>query len=449
MHDLLRTHPLASRDARERAERVLSNLPAGGLFHEKSWRVSPEAFPLAPGTVRRLEQLGESLWRFHRACNTLHQRSRKGSLPGWIADYTDAGKPGELLDLATAGPVLSDQPRVLRPDLILTEGGFAMTEIDSVPGGIGLTDWLHQTYGGLDPEPALVGGAEGMAQGFASIFSAPADVVISSESSDYRPEMDWLTGRLGPEWAVRDAEDYRSRSNRPAYRFYECFDWDNLPAVRDLARLAAAGKLELTAPTKPFLEEKLWLALFHSRPLRELWRRELRDSHWQRLGGVIPQGWILDPTPLPHHAVIPGLDIQDFRELGDFSQRERELVVKISGFSDLAWGSRSVAIGQDLPQTEWAATLDQALQSFPEHPYLMQRFHRGRLVHHSWWDPDSGSLQVMEGRVRLSPYYFAPFDGGRVVLGGALATICPSDKKILHGMRDAILVPCRLDENGY
>ncbi|MGB3118836.1 MAG: hypothetical protein WBE58_08450, partial [Verrucomicrobiales bacterium] len=80
---------------------------------------------------------------------------------------------------------------------------------------------------------------------------------------------------------------------------------------------------------------------------------------------------------------------------------------------------------------------------------LMQRFHRGRLVHHSWWDPDSGSLQVMEGRVRLSPYYFAPFDGGRVVLGGALATICPSDKKILHGMRDAILVPCRLDENGY
>ena len=102
MHDLLRTHPLASRDARERAERVLSNLPAGGLFHEKSWRVSPEAFPLAPGTVRRLEQLGESLWRFHRACNTLHQRSRKGSLPCWIADYTDAGKPGELLDLATA-----------------------------------------------------------------------------------------------------------------------------------------------------------------------------------------------------------------------------------------------------------------------------------------------------------------------------------------------------------
>jgi hypothetical protein len=26
--------------------------------------------------------------------------------------------------------------------------------------------------------------------------------------------------------------------------------------------------------------------------------------------------------------------------------------------------------------------------------------------------------------------------------GGVLATICPADKKIIHGMKDAILVPC-------
>ena len=27
-------------------------------------------------------------------------------------------------------------------------------------------------------------------------------------------------------------------------------------------------------------------------------------------------------------------------------------------------------------------------------------------------------------------------------LGGVLATICPADKKIIHGMKDAILAPC-------
>jgi len=27
-------------------------------------------------------------------------------------------------------------------------------------------------------------------------------------------------------------------------------------------------------------------------------------------------------------------------------------------------------------------------------------------------------------------------------LGGVLATVCPADKKILHGMRDAMMLPC-------
>ena len=46
---------------------------------------------------------------------------------------------------------------------------------------------------------------------------------------------------------------------------------------------------------------------------------------------------------------------------------------------------------------------------------------------------------MMKGRVRLCPYYFV--EGDRVKLHGALATIVPADKKFLHGMRDAIMVP--------
>jgi hypothetical protein len=39
-------------------------------------------------------------------------------------------------------------PPVLRPDLLLTDDGFAMTELDSVPGGIGLTAFLNRLYEG-------------------------------------------------------------------------------------------------------------------------------------------------------------------------------------------------------------------------------------------------------------------------------------------------------------
>jgi len=212
----------------------------------------------------------------------------------------------------------------------------------------------------------------------------------------------------------------------------------------------AAGEVDLTAPFKPFLEEKLWSAFFWMRPLRDTWRRELRDSHWRRLQEIIPYSWVMNPETLPPHAAIPRLEINDFTELKQFSQQERDLVLKISGFSELGWGSRSVTIGSDSSQEEWSAAVGNALDQFGKHPYVLQEFHKGRRVAHPFWKDDSDSMEILEGRVRLCPYYFV--DAGKpkqVQLGGVLATICPADKKILHGMKDAILVPCCVSEDGY
>ena len=446
--------PGAVTSAPDRIAALRGAFPAEGFFAEKEWLLSPEPFPLAPRTVRQIEQLGPRLLRFQRAANQIYHRSRKRSLPAWIAAYLDQGKPDSLLDLANDPRRLDELPRVIRPDLVLTEDGFVLTELDSVPGGIGLTAWLGRTYSGLDPDSEVIGGADGMLRGFASIFGgdAGADLVISRESAGYRPEMIWLANqlnRLEGEWAVEDAETYLP-AGRDVYRFFELFDLPNLPHAMDLAASAAAGEIEVTAPFKPHLEEKMWSALFWMRPLQEVWRRGLRASHWQRLREIIPQSWIVDPAPLPHHAVIPGLEINDFAELKDFSQHERELVLKISGFSELGWGSRSVSIGSDQSHEEWSGAVDTALAAFGRAPYVLQRFHKGRLVRHPYWDPETESVRTFEGRVRLCPYYFVDARNPKSVrLGGVLATICPADKKILHGMRDAIMAPCRVDAEGY
>ena len=52
----------------------------------------------------------------------------------------------------------------------------------------------------------------------------------------------------------------------------------------------------------------------------------------------------------------------------------------------------------------------------------------------------------MKGRVRLCPYYFVAGENetSRANLGGVLATIVPADKKIVHGMSDAIMAPCSI-----
>jgi hypothetical protein len=72
----------------------------------------------------------------------------------------------------------------------------------------------------------------------------------------------------------------------------------------------------------------------------------------------------------------------------------------------------------------------------------MQRFHAAQVVEHPAWDEAAGMARLVRSRARLCPYYFAEGDADEVTLGGILATVCPEDKKLLHGMRDAMMLPC-------
>jgi hypothetical protein len=181
--------------------------------------------------------------------------------------------------------------------------------------------------------------------------------------------------------------------------------------------------------------------------LRPFWEKELGADGMLHLSTIMPKTWVLDPTPLPAIATIPDLHVgnrpvANWAALETATQKERHFVIKPSGFSELAWGSRGVSIGHDMPQAEWTQALREALTSFSRTPYILQEFHKGRLFEMSFMDEDRGTIAPMSGRARLSPYYFV--SEGRTELAGILATICPSDKKILHGMKDAIMAPCAL-----
>ncbi len=454
----------------DRLQTLRAAFPKEGLFAEKAWLLSPDAFPVEKKFVAELEQLGHRLFVFQRACNQLYQLSIKGKQPAWVARYLDAGKPKELIEFSRRKEIRDDLPRVIRPDLILAEKGYIIAEIDSVPGGIGLTGWLNQTYSTFDSQ--IIGGTDGMLEGFRTALPNGGDIVISQEAATYRPEMEWIAARLNqkipdtgssildeervssenpassikhpesaPSWRVVAAENYEPQDGRAVYRFFELFDLPNIPGIENTLRANTEGQITVTPPIKPYLEEKMWFALFWMQPLREFWRRELGDKYFIKLQEVIPYSWLLDPTPLPQHAVIPRLEIHDWREAARFSQKDRDLLLKVSGFSPLGWGSRGIALGADLPHAEWEKRINHSLETFESSPTIMQRFHKGRLVEHQYRDPDSNELKTMKGRVRLCPYYFVESD--RVKLRGALATIVPADKKFLHGMSDAILVPSK------
>lgn len=442
--------PVAAENPALAATLVRDALPSGGLFAEQHWRISPTPFGLGSRLADDLESLGRVLLQFYRATNLLYRLSAEGRQPDWVARLLDQGKPAELVALQRHAAFKNEVPRVIRPDVLLTDEGFVISELDSVPGGIGLTAWLDQTYstpelrrGGVE----LLGGARGMLDGFASIFGDAKQVhlVVSEEAAAYRPEMEWLAAQLGEtRFKVQDGAFDGFAAGDAVYRFFELFDMANVPNAQRIFDLAVAKSIRLTPPPKPILEEKLLLALLWNRNLAGFWRQELGAGFFERLKRHVPYTWVMDPSPLPPHAAFPEINLTDWQQLKLLSQRERELILKVSGFSADAWGARGVYLGNDLSQTDWSVAVDRALAAFPTSPCVLQRYHKPAVHQSAWFDFSAGKLVPMPSRVRLCPYYFVAGDvqTARPSLGGVLATLCPADKKIIHGMKDAILVPC-------
>ena len=429
----------------EAAAFVRQAMPSSGLFAGHDWRTSPAPFLLGPGLAQELEELGRVLLQFYRAVNLLYRKSVEGKQPEWIARWLDQGKPAELLALARSPTFKNEVPRVIRPDLLITEHGISVTELDSVPGGIGLTAWLNQVYSRLGCQ--VIGGPDDMLSGFASIFgeATKVHIVVSEEAGTYRPEMAWLANELdGSRFHLRDSAFSNFADGDAVYRFFELFDLPNVANSKAIFDLAVAGRIRLTPPPKPVFEEKMLFALLWNRHLHGFWRQELGESFFQRMKRLVPYTWMVDPAPLPPHAAIPELDLTDWRQLETLSHKERNLILKVSGFSDHAWGARGVYLGSDLAHADWAAAVQKAIASFGHSPHVLQRYHKPALVEAQWFDFERNEVVPMKGRVRLCPYYFVTGEAqaARANLNGVLATICPADKKIIHGMTEAIFAPC-------
>ena len=448
---------------------------ATSLFEDKSWQLSPEAWALTPAQAAELADIGAACLEYHQALETLYLRSVSGKnllrnkplLAPWVADYLDRGKPAELVAHARDPKNRGVFPTVLRPDLLLTDEGFVMTELDSVPGGIGLTAFLNRLYSASGD---VIGSGDAMIRGFhESLAALRTDIrnpliaiVVSDEAATYRPEMHWLAEQLqlqGKRVFCLEPDDvfplgsslcFDVEGNPEKidiiYRFFELFDLANIPTAHYFFESWAAGEVAIVPPMRPYQEEKLGLALFHHHLLQDYWAEALGGRTLKLLRKLIPQSWVIDSTPLPPGAVLDGPKVggralTDWRQLAGASQKERDLIIKISGYHESAWGARSVVLGSDCSREEWQGGIDVAIGDAPLNPHILQEYKKPRRAKHRVYDRER-QVREVDGRLRLCPYYF--MIGGKAVLSGALATFCPPDKKIIHGMQDAALLPSRV-----
>ncbi|MGV7222384.1 MAG: hypothetical protein ACQ9MH_12740 [Nitrospinales bacterium] len=462
-------------DIQEICKKIKSSLIESGLFsndgdeHGNVWRVSPEPFYISQEDATYFDQLGPHLLKFYVALNQLYFDSVKDRAPRWVSEYMDFGKPSDLIDYSRMKKSKSQMPGIIRPDVIVTENGFSVTELDSVPGGFGLTSQLMNLYseGGRQIIGNEEGGIPHLFYQMVSALSKNPDcvcaIVVSDEAEDYLSEMQFLANILKkdgysvhavpPDGVIFREEGLFLNDGENdiqidvVYRFYELFDLKNIPKSELFMFSSKKGRVKTTPPYKHYLEEKLSFALFHHASLTSWWKNTLGAETFSLLLHLIPKTWVLDNRVLPPHAVIPDLmlkgnAVRDWKELIAISQKEREMVIKTSGFSPESWGSRGVTIGHDVSGEEWGQTLENSLKDFPHNPSILQEFHKGKQVQVTYFDFESASEIKMDSRVRLTPYYFVI--NQKTQLGGILATLCPHNKKKIHGMVDAIMVPCAI-----
>ena len=447
------------------------------LFAEKIWKLSPEPWPISEAQLKDLKVIGAACLSYHRALERLYVRSftdkkilrNRDVHAKWVSEYLDRYKPAGLIEHGRHRTVKGQCPVVLRPDLLITDQGFTMTELDSVPGGIGLTAYLNEVY--AEDFPNLIGTTAMPEKFFGALKRLTPEqrfplvaIVVSEESATYRPEFDWLGEKLrslghdvhvvDPTQIMQMGEesfipvDGAPRKVDLIYRFFELSDLANVKGADGIFNGVESGKVILTPPMKAYQEEKLGLALLHHPMLAEFWKENLPENHLEALFRIVPKTWIIERTDLPPTAVlhapqVNGRPIREWTELAEASQRERNFIIKASGFHETAWGARSVTLGSDVSREEWLEAIERALDPENETFHILQEYHKPLRLSHPVYAND-GSIHSAEGRVRLCPYFFV--DGDTVEISGILSTFCPADKKIIHGMKDAALLPCQLKD---
>jgi hypothetical protein len=101
----------------ERSRYVIEHLPPGlfrvpeGEDGAVAWRIASEPFRLAPATLAKIEALGPDLVAFYRALNGLYTRSARGTIPAFLAEYLDQGKPESIVKLARQNRFRADIPQ--------------------------------------------------------------------------------------------------------------------------------------------------------------------------------------------------------------------------------------------------------------------------------------------------------------------------------------------------
>ena len=228
-----------------------------------NFRVAPQPLRLQEREREDILNLGQIIVQFLEATQELYTTDQKAN------DILSFGKPNQLLT--------NTEPNYLfaRPDMILTDNGLKICEIETSPFGLGLSHLLGESY--YQTSQDTLHNQSVLSAYVDSRISKLGELVYSNKTQQYAGQLRYTADKIfsnhDKKWEARHIDNLED-SQCEIYRGFYLSEYLNDPKVKDLIN----SKLQQnsTTPTiTPQLEEKVILAM--------LWDTRFEDFYKQRL----------------------------------------------------------------------------------------------------------------------------------------------------------------------
>jgi len=376
------------------------------------FRVSPRPLSLSKEQKLDIQNLGKDISSYFHAVDEMYINNMGG-----VRTILDTGKPQIFL---------GNQPShylFARPDLIITESGFSICEIETSPFGLALAEILNSAYQNEGFETMVTN--DSLIDQVRQNTPIDGNIIYSKKTQAYSGQMTFLADKvfsgIGRHWKAHDVEDSHLKNTGPIYRGFYLNEYLSDPAVKILLERQIAGNKSSIPSLTPYMEEKAVLSFIYDKRFEEYLRKKIGDAAFNHLKSLIPPTWIVGQEQF----FSPGMpnNISSSLELANLSKSKRAYVLKSSGFSENSSWKEGVHFLQRESMEKTLQLLHDA-ETDKTGLHIIQEFKKGQNIPLQYESEDEKTEVPMSARIRLTPYFSITNDGQEGKLIAIKATGC-------------------------
>lgn len=280
--------------------------------------------PLHLSTVEGQEvlRIGRDVVDFMHAADELYRSEID------VKELLDRGKPKIYQQAREARYLFA------RPDLLITQQGFSICEIETSPFGLALAELLNRAYNEAGFDTLVENGT--LSTFMTDNTPAQGTIAYSQKTASYAGQLQFLAKEVmsgkDRSWQAEWVDTLFGKENVNVYRAFYSYEGVSDLFVNNLVQNLLNSNGVVIPSFTPYMEEKALLALIWDKRWELPLRKQLGSATFEHLRKVIPPTWVIGQEQY----FVPGLPggLSSSVELAGLSKSKRKFVLKKSGFGN-------------------------------------------------------------------------------------------------------------------